>query len=475
MGRHSNGQNNYRVSKGLIAFVAALIVAVVAFSVWYTQTDSESRNESAAKDTSRCINGELILPVASNQPDAARAVIDAYNEAGRVVRDYCVTASYADEVTYAGVYLSDESDAQINQALQAAGRSAATLDWPVVAAVQLGVASKDPAVQYGDFTDVRYPVASDQLGSALVAADIVSRTGTGSDAAEAVAQALEQDRDQTVDDLAQGQAAFAVAATDLPDDWSFIPAGADVQKPLRSVALNATDQVDEETIRAGADFGAAIAENAESALPRGFGTAAEALAALDAGDAGTRAGEADQAASSARTNTLIVLDTSSNVAGAWLDAQVQAAGVIAGDAAPEHAVGLWNYSSPLNPGVTQGWRANIALAQGVSAQDVSATAAGFGTGGQPLTRSAATAALLNAVDYAVATGEEVTVVLFTSGTADAQVVEDVAPLAAEAGVHLQVYALGQSPVDEDLKATAQATGGTYTSVASPEELVAAVK
>lgn len=469
MGRHSNGQNNYRVSKGLIAFLAALIVAVVAVSVWYTQTDSESRNETAAKDTSKCINGELILPVASNQSDAARAVIDAYNESGRVVRDYCVTASFADEVSYAGVYLSDESDAQINQALQAASRSAATLDWPVVAAVQLGVAAKDPSVQYEDFTDVRYPVASDPLGSALVAADILSRKASQGDSAEAVAKVLEQDRAETIQTLAQGQAAFAVAATELPDGWNFIPAGENVQKPLRAVALNATDQVDEETIRAGADFGAAIAENAQSSLPQGFGTAAEALAALDAGDATSAE---DQAAGSAPTNTLIVLDTSSNVAGAWLDAQVQAAGEIAGQVAPEHAVGLWNYSSPLNPGVTQGWRTNIALAQGVSAADISATASGFGTGGQPMTRSAATAALLNAVDYAVATGEEVTVVLFTSGTADSAVVQDVAPLAAQAGVHLKVLALGDAPVDEDLKATAQATGGSYTTVATPADLAA---
>lgn len=470
MGRHSSGQNNFQVSKGLIAIVAILIVTVVSVSVWSSMTDGESRETSAQADTSKCMNGELILPVASNEPEAAQDVIKVYNEAGRVVRDFCVTASYTDNLSEAGVYLSDESDGEINSALKAAGRSSATLEWPVVATVQMGVASKDAAAEYDDFTHVRLPVASDPLGSALVAKDVLDRSSGASDAA-AVAEQVESDQDQTIGELAQGQAAFAVAANDLPDGWNFIAAGDNVYKPLRSVALNATDDVDEEIIRAGADFGAAIAENAGSTLPQGFGVAAEALAELASEPV---AAEATTTASGERTNTLIVLDTSSNVAGQWLDAEVAAAGEIAEAAAGEHALGLWNYSSPLNPGVTQGWRTNIALAQGVTAQQVSDTASQFGTGGQPQTRSAANAALQSAIEYAEATGESVTVVLFTSGTSDSGSVEDLASRAADAGVRLQAYALGDAANDQDLQAAASATGGAYTKVASPADLEKAV-
>ncbi|MCQ9370228.1 VWA domain-containing protein [Corynebacterium sp. 35RC1] len=436
--------------------MVALILAVVAVSVWYTQT----RQDTSA--SGECINGELILPVASSQPDAARDVIDAYNSADRVVRDYCVTASLADNVADAGVYLAAESDQEIQAVLAQAGRSAATLEWPVVATEKVGFATQDAGAEWAEEAQVRYPTASDPLAAALVA------TAQLGEDANAVAQALSQDTNLSVEQAVTEGAAFAVSASNVPEGWTFVEAP-DTFKPLRAVALNTTDAVDEEKIRAGADFGQAIALNGGTELPQGFATAAEALAALSS--EGTL-GASVATGQTQPQDVLFLMDTSQGVAGEWFNAEVAAITRVAAEVGEGRALGLWNYSSPLSEGVTAGWRNNVALGVGNSADSLRDIAQAFGTGGQPQTRSAVAAALLHAADYAVQTGsgQPVTVLAFTSGTTDEMNVMDVVPVAQQAQVRLVVLSLGANEPDENLAEAAEATGGKLTQVTDVERL-----
>lgn len=75
-------------------------------------------------------------------------------------------------------------------------------------------------------------------------------------------------------------------------------------------------------------------------------------------------------------------------------------------------VSLWNYSSPLSPGVTRGWRHNTDF---LAPEQIRSTLYQLGTGGVPQTREAILAALPIAAQY----HEAVNIVLITSGTADA--------------------------------------------------------
>ncbi|MBG9311576.1 VWA domain-containing protein, partial [Corynebacterium belfantii] len=57
------------------------------------------------------------------------------------------------------------------------------------------------------------------------------------------------------------------------------------------------------------------------------------------------------------------------------------------------AIGLWNYSSPLTPGITQGWRSNLNFDTPDAIRQVKDVLGNFGTGGQPQTLAATSAAL----------------------------------------------------------------------------------
>nr|WP_306428476.1 MULTISPECIES: vWA domain-containing protein [unclassified Corynebacterium] len=171
-------------------------------------------------------------------------------------------------------------------------------------------------------------------------------------------------------------------------------------------------------------------------------------------------------------DVLFLMDTSQGVAGEWFNAEVAAISRVAAEVGEGRALGLWNYSSPLSEGVTAGWRNNVALGVGNSADSLSGIAQAFGTGGQPQTRSAVAAALLHAADYAVQTGngQPVTVLAFTSGTADEMNVMDVVPVAQQAQVRLVVLSLGAIEPDENLAEAAAATGGKLTQVTDVERL-----
>lgn len=168
----------------------------------------------------------------------------------------------------------------------------------------------------------------------------------------------------------------------------------------------------------------------------------------------------------AATDTLILFDTSAQSV-PFHDAATDALAQLSLDlGAQGRQVAMWNYSSPLNPGVTQGWRTNVSFSDGT---DAAAAVRLFGTGGVPQTRSAVVAAIGNAAEHSRATGQPARVLLVTSGTA--QDLDDAAFTAAfeqargDADVSLEVVHVGGGEVDGVLAGV-----GKLTEVADPAQL-----
>lgn len=117
--------------------------------------------------------------------------------------------------------------------------------------------------------------------------------------------------------------------------------------------------------------------------------------------------------SAAASDTLILLDTSDGLAGQFEPVTGALANTARALAADGQSVALWNYSSPLNPGVTVGFRDNLGFGSG---EDAANTITAFGTGGAPQSRSAVVAAVDTATDQAANTNAPVRVLLVTTGT-----------------------------------------------------------
>ncbi|WP_295624479.1 vWA domain-containing protein [uncultured Corynebacterium sp.] len=89
MGRHADGQPNYRVAKGpLILLLVAILVGALAAAWWVLSNDDD---DGLGAD-GECIKGDLTLIVGADPSviGAARDKVREWGESGPVVRDYCV-------------------------------------------------------------------------------------------------------------------------------------------------------------------------------------------------------------------------------------------------------------------------------------------------------------------------------------------------------------------------------------------------
>src|SRR5699024_7498495 len=141
------------------------------------------------------------------------------------------------------------------------------------------------------------------------------------------------------------------------------------------------------------------AEESESVAPSSESATSETSEAAESEDKDAASSESETPSEQASApapapaadsaDTLILLDTSAGLAGQF----DQVTGALANTAhalgADGKAVALWNYSSPLNPGVTVGYRDNLGFGSGDEAAD---TIKAFGTGGEPQSRPAIIAA-----------------------------------------------------------------------------------
>ena len=467
MAKHASGKNNYRLSGELIALlvVLALIAAAV---IWWLSTRGEDADNAEAQPED-CVAGELVLPVAASDKGAGQSLVDAYGASSPVVRDYCVKPQLVDSVADAAVFVAPNTTVT-HQSLDSAGRTPAVSDAQPAYSETVGVAGKGEIKLEALTVDkVRFPVTEESAASALVASQVA---GNDNDAV----QALTDQRIGSASDLNADAGEYLATAEDaVPEGLKFTPVGADAV--YTAFPLNQNDKVDENQARAGQDFARFATEHFDgsakdqpavsdlvwaAALPAG-GEAITADAKED-GDAQNTA-DADKAADEAGSNgaanaganagalqpenTLFRLDTSDAMSPYIQPAKDAIANAALELGAQGKQVGLWNYSSPLNPGVVVGYRQNITVSP--DADSVAVAVRRFLTGGVPQTRQAVEAA---AVAYG--TGDAKTrIVLVTTGTADAgddKAFEDAVRGAAGEKVEITVVRVGEGEADQAVEA-----------------------
>ena len=437
--------------------VLALIAAAV---IWWLSTRGED-SDSAEAQPEDCVAGELVLPVAASDKGSGQSLVDAYGASSPVVRDYCVKPQLVDSVADAAVFVAPNT-AVTHQSLDSAGRTPAVSDAQPAYSETVGVAGKDE-VKLEDLTadKLRFAVSEESAASALVASQVA---GNDNDAV----QALTDQRIGSASDLNADAGEYLATAEDaVPEGLKFTPVGADAV--YTAFPLNQNDKVDENQARAGQDFARFASEHFDgsakdqpavsdlvwaAALPAG----GEAITAdtKENGDAQNAADAdkaADEAGSSAAAlqpeNTLFLLDTSDAMSPYIQPAKDAIANTALELGAQGKQVGLWNYSSPLNPGVVVGYRQNITVSP--DADSVAVAVRRFLTGGVPQTRQAVEAAA-----GAYGTGDAKTrIVLVTTGTADAgddKAFEDAVRGAAGDKVEITVVRVGEGEADQAVEA-----------------------
>lgn len=468
MAKHASGKNNYRLSGELIALLVVLVLIAAAVIWWLTSRgDDAGSTEAQTKD---CVAGELVLPVTASDKGAGQALVDAYGASSPVVRDYCVKPQLVDSVADAAVFIAPNT-AVTHQSLESAGRTPAVSDPKAAYSEAVGVAGKDE-VKLEDLTvdKVRFPVSEESAASALVASKVA---GNDNDAV----QALTDQRIGSADELnADGGEYLATAEDAVPEGLKFTPVGADAV--YTAFPLNQNDKVDENQARAGQDFARFASERFDgtekdqpavsdlvwaAALPAGgeaITSDAKKDGAQDGADADKAAGgeSADAAGANAGAlqpeNTLFLLDTSDAMSPYLQPAKDAIANAALELGGKGKQVGLWNYSSPLNPGVVVGYRQNISVSP--DADSVAVAVRRFLTGGVPQTRQAVEAAA-----GAYGAGEAKTrVVLVTTGTADAgddKAFEDAVRGAAGDKVEITVVRVGEGEADKAVEALSAKT------------------
>ena len=459
MAKHASGKNNYRLSGELIALlvVLALIAAAV---IWWLSTRGDDA-DSAAAQPEDCVAGELVLPVAASDKGAGQSLVDAYGASSPVVRDYCVKPQLVDSVADAAVFVAPNT-AVTHQSLDSAGRTPAVSDAQPAYSETVGVAGKDE-IKLEDLTadKLRFAVSEESAASALVASQVV---GNDNDAV----QALTDQRIASASELNADAGEYLATAEDaVPEGLKFTPVGADAV--YTAFPLNQNDKVDENQARAGQDFARFASEHFDgsakdqpavsdlvwaAALPAG----GEAITADEKEDSDTQnAADPDKAADEAGSNpaalqpenTLFLLDTSDAMSPYIQPAKDAIANAALELGAQGKQVGLWNYSSPLNPGVVVGYRQNITVSP--DADSVAVAVRRFLTGGVPQTRQAVEAAA-----GAYGTGDAKTrIVLVTTGTADAgddNAFENAVRGAAGDKVEITVVRVGEGEADQAVEA-----------------------
>ena len=437
MGRHSDGKSNYRLSGGAI-LVLLVALAVILSAILMMKLKPERTETSAEQE---CIAGELSLPIAATDSAVGGAVVAAYNDAHRVVRDYCVRAELVDKVEDAALLLAPEN-ANTEALLQNAQRTAAVSDPEVVYAAPLGVegqTSADPSSL--KLQSVRFVLPDRSDASAAVASLLAA------DENEAVTT-LQEQAVQNVDDIELNQGLYAAGLGDATADRVFT--SLDAVLNYVGIPLNSTDAVDENKSRAGQD----LMKQAASALKADKNSEVVEVPKqvwAEVGETPVLRSEQEHKPEAEATDkqgprdTLFLYDTSDA-----MQPFKPAVDAAIGDEAKRvtesgHQVALWNYSSPLNPGVVKGWRSNIAMTN--SAEDIAHTASLLGTGGVPQTREAlfAAASAMRELD------RDVRIVLITTGTVDdSGAPESAQELRDQLGerITLSVVRVGANPADQ---------------------------
>ncbi|CAM4351455.1 MULTISPECIES: hypothetical protein [Corynebacterium] len=460
MARHSNGKNNYRLSgEALIALlVVLLLIAGLLWFIFGRGTDADE-----AQGGGECVAGDVTLPVAASDHAVAEQLMKTYQESAPVVRDHCVKPQLVDNVADAAVYLAPNTPVT-QQQLANAKRTSAVSEPAIVANQPVGLAGTAEAkLDQVGLDKVRFAASDEPSASAVVAGTLAK----GDD--QAAVKALTDQRVDSLDGFDGADDTFvATSEVAVPEGLTFTPIDAAVS--YAAIPLNAAGDVTEDQSRAGQDLARFSADKFDgqdpqqpviaemvwaAALPEGGAALTDGAAndGADAADSDAKASakkdapESESAAGPVQ-NTLFLLDTSDGMA-PYIEPAKDAVGAAAGAVGEQgKMVGLWNYSSPLNPGVTRGYRDNVALTG--NAGDVDQAVHRFLTGGVPQTREAVLAAAGAAAQW----GDPVRIVVVTTGTADAGNDEEFANAVrpfTDQGVDVTVVHVGGEPQDQGLR------------------------
>jgi len=430
VGRHSSGKQNYSLSGGVI-LAAVAVLALIAVLIWWFGLRSETEQQDADA-AGECIQGDLVLPVAETIDGVAEPMIGQWNESDPIVRDHCVTAELVSSPAEAAVVIGPDSptteDALGDRTVSSS---------PAVEVLEAGLVNGSDDTAAGDVT---YPVASDPDVAVAVATALAGDDAPG---------LLSRDRSHSFDlDSDSPQAARQALAASSDD---FTPVD-NAEVVLHAHILNPAGEITEEQTRAAAEFAEAFDATAE--IPDTVPERSAAWAAVD-GDSGSE--DPAPQGSTEPVDTLLLFDTSDNTTANFGDGTIHTVGADAlaalatalGDEGQQ--VALWNYSSPLNPGVTNGWRRNISF---TDAAESAAAVQRFSTGGVPQSRSALVAATAAAAEQARATGEPARVLLLTTGTAqdmdDAAFTSALDQAVGDAEVEISVVHVGDGQPDSVL-------------------------
>lgn len=435
MGQHSLGTPNYRLSKGLIIAIVVLALLAAAVLLWSNQR-LRSDEEHSAK---QCIEGQLSLPIATHGMLDAEGIVEKLAQQDTIVRDFCVQPKLVDDPAQAAVLLSAETQRTIENVLARSQRSAASKQWPVIANPNVGTATRG-----SEESSTRYPTSPDAVASAILAYE---QQGD----ADAAYQVLENDRGTDIEQAVQEGNAIAVSEGTQPEGWDFVAESA-LHMPIRAVVLNSNDAVGEEQQRA-ADAVVKAVEISDAAELK-----PEVVELLDAFGSTLQT-------TSRTADTLFVLDTSTGTE-AWSQQAKDAMSQTVQSLTPAYNAALMNYSSPLSPGVSKGWRDNVGFDDELS---ITQALEQLGTGGVPQTREALQHALTVAQEHQVPTN----IILITSGSSDATNNEHLDSLlsdASQGGVQVSVVHVGDTAVDTQLRDAVERAGGSFLVIKDPSEL-----
>lgn len=415
MGRHALRDNTGFISgRTLLALLAAVLL--IGTLIWFIALRDTGSDDAAGPsgDERTCVSGELMLPVAAADAAIAEELIGVYNESLPEVRDYCITAQFTASLREAAVYIAPNTPIT-HQQLAAASRSAALAEPPPIFADEVGVAAEATPDTDLELKQVRFPV--DNPGASALVASLLAREDN------AAIEALTHQRIDSIDSFTpvDGQI-VATSQRHVPERLQFRPLDASVV--YTAIPLNSGETIDENQARAGQDFARFSAEHFadnvpdQPVIPELVWAAAlpEGGEALTTGGASpTDADEAAVAADGKVTDSLFLLDTSESMAPYLPAANAGIKKAAAEVISTGHLVGLWNYSSPLNPGVEVGYRRNVALTD--SDQDLIAVLDQLQAAGQPRTREALDAAV-DELSGRAGSAQQARLIVITSGTAD---------------------------------------------------------
>ncbi|MBZ8177739.1 VWA domain-containing protein [Corynebacterium sp. 3HC-13] len=425
MARHSNGRRNFRLAPGLIALIVIIAVILALSAGWLALR----RHNATVSETSQkeCIEGPLEAPIYESTPGVAGALIDQWTQENPVVRDYCVHPTFVASPDQAAALVGLSND-DIDESLSQGKRSVSGTH--IQTRLTLSLALKEGSQLPDDPATTLFP----EPQAAAIALAL-----SGGDQDEA-AKLLNRDHDLSLDQVLQGQPP-SLAVSPIPEGYHREALPYQVNSIL--VPLTATEKVNEEQTRAGAAFVEYAATHDQSQPNEVLNEAA--LAQLRS---------AQQMLPSA--DTLFLLDTSGRM-NSEFDHQpaFEATRSAITDAAEQlglqgKTVALMNYSSPLSPGVTKGWRVNSEFG---SADKVKGDLALLHTGGVPQTRSAVMKALELAEQHHRDSRVATRVVVISTGTDEAiddisfrKSIED----ARQQGIDLRLIHLGVEPMDSVL-------------------------